>query len=158
MKVGEILRQVADQIDAKEAEVSADKLMRQSHEMAQQANAMAQNAANQAMDQSVDLAPEPEEVDVENIDCTDTETMVPPLQQKHELLKKATGVENNVDDFADECECGEVDELEMMKKMAGIGQGQEGPIDHAVSIRPVNINPRANAAMAHFASDNYDAE
>ena len=159
MKVGEILRNIADQIDAVDAKKSAELLMRQAEQAAEAANAIAQDAADEAMSKSIDQAPEPEVVDVDNTDCTDTETMVPPLQQKHELLKKATGVENNVIDFADDdCDCdAEVDEISIIKKMAGIGQ-EQAPIDMADTIRPVTINPRANAAMAHFASDNYDAE
>ena len=161
MKVGEILRKVADQIDRADAKQSAEAMMQQAQQSIDQANSMAQDAADDAMAQTIDQAPEQITVSVDNVDNTDIETMVPPLQQKHELLKKATGVENNVDDFAcddeDMEQAGAVDEIELMKKMAGIGQEQD-PRDMADTIRPVSINPRANAAMAHFASDNYDAE
>jgi len=135
--------------------------MQQAQQSIEQANSIAQQAADEAMAMSVDQAPDQVSIEVSNVDSTETETMVPPLQQKHELLKMATGVENNVDDFADdECESEQdpdIDELEMIKKMAGIGQ-EQGPTDYAGTIGPVSVNPKANAAMAHFASDNYDAE
>jgi len=153
MKVGEVLRGLADKIDAKEAQQSAESLIQQSNLMAQQANAMAQNTVQSAMAKTVILAPEQEEVEVDNTDCTDVETMVPPLQQKHELLKKATGVENNVSEFAKE----EDNEITIMKKMAGIGEPEQDR-DMSEFVKPVEINPRKNAAMVHFASDNYDAE
>jgi hypothetical protein len=64
------------------------------------------------------------EVDgVDNDDDTDGTTMVPPLQQKLELLKKATGVPNMFD--------GETDELEDIKKLTGIKaviHGDDEPI------------------------------
>lgn len=52
-------------------------------------------------------APEPE--------MANEPLMVPPLQQKHELLKKVAGVDNAYDQ-----EAGQPDELDRMKKMAGI--------------------------------------
>ena len=161
MKVGEILRKVADRIDAVQAKQSAEELIQQSEKMAAQANSLAQQAADQAMSQTVDQAPDPEEVEADNTDCTNTDSMVSPLQQKHELLKKATGVENNVDEFSEEDpEDVEVDEIEIMKKMAGIGKPDTGCSCQEVSdtLRPFEINPKKNAALVHFASDNYDAE
>jgi len=44
------------------------------------------------------------------------EVFVAPLQQKHELLKKSTGVENNVDQFAAD----DPNEIARMQQMAGI--------------------------------------
>lgn len=59
-------------------------------------------------------------VEVNNTDNTETTTMVPPLQAKLELLKKATGVDNYYDND-DECGCDEEDaELALMKQRAGI--------------------------------------
>jgi hypothetical protein len=55
-------------------------------------------------------APEPEMVD--------DPLMVPPLQQKHELLKKVAGVDNAYDQEAG-CDQ-QPDDLARMKKMAGI--------------------------------------
>ena len=54
-------------------------------------------------------APEPE--------LSDEPLMVPPLQQKHELLKKVAGVDNTYGND-DQPEPG--DELGRMRKMAGI--------------------------------------
>lgn len=45
--------------------------------------------------------------------------MVPPLQQKMELLKKVAGVDN-VYDQAEGGDCGTPDELDAIKKNAGI--------------------------------------
>jgi hypothetical protein len=81
MKASEILRSLADKLDA----------MEQPGEM----------TANH-------LTP----VEVDNVDHTEPgEKMIPPLQQKIELLKKATGVESEFD--AD-------DELAQLKKNAGV--------------------------------------
>jgi hypothetical protein len=68
------------------------------------------------------------QVDVDNTDQTDDKTMIPPLQQKIELLKKATGVENAFDKNGEEeegeesnCGCGgESDEIDVLKKNAGL--------------------------------------
>lgn len=54
-------------------------------------------------------APEPE--------LSDEPLMVPPLQQKHELLKKVAGVDNAYDQEGGEQQ---PDDLDRMKKMAGI--------------------------------------
>lgn len=77
------------------------------------------------IDQNSDQEPQPTTVselipvDVDNSDNTETTTMVPPLQAKLELLKKATGVENHYDNA--ECDCDdEPDELAVMKQRAGI--------------------------------------
>ena len=84
--------------------------------------------------------PEPETVtapcdahsdDVEpNNDDENDEVMVPPLQQKHELLKKATGVENNTDCFAAEIPAEDDGETnpEELKKLAGIKSANDMPI------------------------------
>lgn len=60
-----------------------------------------------------------QKVDVDNIDHTETSTMVPPLQQKMELLKKAAGVDSIYDT---DCADGEqaTDPLDTLKKQAGI--------------------------------------
>ena len=55
-------------------------------------------------------APEPE--------MADEPLMVPPLQQKHELLKKVAGVDNAYDQEAGSNQ--QPDDLARMKKMAGI--------------------------------------
>lgn len=68
-------------------------------------------------------------VDVDNQDDTDKTTMVPPLQQKIELLKKSVNVDNEFDqgfDQVDQEQKGEqeVDELAVIKKNAGINPQQ----------------------------------
>ncbi len=93
MKAAEILRKLADLIDH-----SADDQDRPTN--------------------SVPHA-ELEPVDVDNTDNTEPTTMVPPLQQKIELLKKATGVESHYDDQED-CGCNEPDELDIIKQHAGL--------------------------------------
>jgi hypothetical protein len=65
-------------------------------------------------------APEPE--------MADEPLMVPPLQQKHELLKKVAGVENAYDQEAGSDQ--QPDDLDRMKKMAGIViAGEENDIN-----------------------------
>jgi hypothetical protein len=54
-------------------------------------------------------APEPE--------LSDEPLMVPPLQQKHELLKKVAGVDNT---YGNDDQPEQGDELGRMRKMAGI--------------------------------------
>lgn len=64
------------------------------------------------------------------IQSTETEdeppldTMVPPLQQKLELLKKSVGVDNIFDGCDDDCDCdccsGEEDELDLIRRHAGV--------------------------------------
>jgi hypothetical protein len=57
-----------------------------------------------------------EPVEVDNTDHTDDAVMVPPLQQKQELLKKAAGVDSFYDDPAS-CES---DPLTVLKQNAGL--------------------------------------
>jgi hypothetical protein len=54
-------------------------------------------------------APEPE--------IADEPLMVPPLQQKHELLKKVAGVDNT---YGNDDQPQQGDDLKRMRKMAGI--------------------------------------
>lgn len=90
MKAAEILRKLADLIDGQSQEAEAVP--------------------------AVGLAP----VEVDNTDNTETTTMVPPLQAKLELLKKATGVENHYDSEDTPCDSAEDAELALMKQRAGI--------------------------------------
>lgn len=82
MKAAEILRKLADMIDT------------HSDDQVQAAT-------------TVELTP----VDVDSTDNTELSTMVPPLQAKLELLKKAVDVDSHYD---------QDDELELMKQRAGI--------------------------------------
>lgn len=73
--------------------------------------------------------PDMHEVDAETEDKTDTNTMVGPLQQKLELLKRAVGVENMYDKIDPE------DELDQILKIAGVpaasvfDAGDDEPLD-----------------------------
>lgn len=87
MKAAEILRKLADLIDSQGDEPQAVP--------------------------AAELAP----VEVDNTDNTEPTTMVPPLQAKLELLKKASGVENHYDT---PCDSAEDAELALMKQRAGI--------------------------------------
>jgi hypothetical protein len=91
MKAAEILRKLADLID--------------------------QHGDEPQSTPAVELAP----VEVDNTDNTELSTMVPPLQAKLELLKKATGVESHYDE-ATPCDSAEDAELALMKQRAGIPQ------------------------------------
>jgi len=151
MQVSEILRKVADIVDAQEATTSAETKAEQAKATADEAQAMAQAAAEEAQAMTPDTFTDLEQVSVDNSDGTSPETMVPPLQQKHELLKKATGVENNVNSFSND------DEIAILKNLAGVNEPSP-ELNVADSISPVEINPKMNAALIHFSSDNYDAE
>ena len=87
MRASEILRKLADVIDSAESGVG-------DHEQPNRA--------------------ELEPVKVDHKDATDPNTMVPPLQQKLELLKKASGVDNMFDKEEPH------DELTDIKKLTGI--------------------------------------
>ena len=67
--------------------------------------------------------------EVDHTDCTEPESMVPPLQQKLELLKKAVGVDNIYGDDTECCDvcgyeecqcCDPSDEIAVMKRNAGL--------------------------------------
>lgn len=75
-------------------------------------------------------------VTVSNADDSEKTTMVPPLQQKMELLKKSLNVDNEFDQGFDQIdqeqeneEQGD-DDLERMKKMAGIKQIAQQELAH----------------------------
>jgi len=91
MKMSDILRDIAELLDQRQSQ-GAD---------------MSQNTTQQRMIPA--QAAEPE--------LDDEPVMVPPLQQKHELLKKVAGVDNAYDND-DQPEPG--DDLGRMRKMAGI--------------------------------------
>jgi hypothetical protein len=92
MKMAEILRNLADMIERNESGGEAPA------EVPKQIQ-----------------SPEFHKVEVPNDDAGEPTSMVAPLQQKLELLKKAAGV----DSIYDEEGC-ETDPLDQMKKMAGI--------------------------------------
>ena len=88
MKLSDIMRDIADLLD-------------------QQVDDQQGGATNSHLEPV--QAPEPE--------LSDEPLMVPPLQQKHELLKKVAGVDNTYGN-GDQPEQG--DDLGRMRKMAGI--------------------------------------
>jgi hypothetical protein len=90
MKMAEILRNLADMIERNETGTAAAEVPAQTQE------------------------PKFHKVEVPNDEQGEPTSMVAPLQQKLELLKKATGVDSMYDD-----ECA-ADPLDQMKKMAGI--------------------------------------
>jgi hypothetical protein len=105
MKLSDIMRDIADLIDQKMGQGGTDEIG------CSLGSDGGDVMANKTM-QRMTAVPEPEQ------DTGDDGKMVPPLQQKHELLKKVAGVDNEYDR---EAECGDQpDELDRMKKMAGI--------------------------------------
>ena len=106
MKMADILRDLADLIDQRMSQGGTDDIGRSL------GSDGGDVMANKTM-QRMDPVPEPEQ------DTGDDDKMTPPLQQKQELLKKVAGVDNEYDREAADCE-GEPDELDRMKKMAGI--------------------------------------
>lgn len=102
MKLSDIMRDIADLIDQKMGQGSVDGGATNSHLTPVQ-------------------APEPE--------LQDEPIMVPPLQQKHELLKKVAGVDNAYDQEGNSDQ-ENPDDLDRMKKMAGIVvAGQENDVN-----------------------------
>lgn len=106
MKASEILRKLADVID--------------------------QNSSDSRPTNSLSHA-ELEPVEVDHTDNTETSVQIPPLQAKLELMKKSMGMDNAYDD--EECGCEEPDELEVIKKSAGIPtivavQADDEPLDN----------------------------
>lgn len=64
---------------------------------------------------------------VDHTDGSDGATMVPPLQQKIELLKKAAGEDNAFDAQDKLTHAGEHDELDDIRKIAGLTVMIDGP-------------------------------
>lgn len=137
MQVSEILRKIADVVDQAEA------VEQQAQAPAVQPEAPEGEVTAQVTAVSGELAP----VDANGQCCDEPGTMVSPLQQEHELLKKSQGVDNNVSEFADDE--GYNDELESMKQMAGIGEEQANAKANAEQRQMEDqLNPRRNAAIA----------
>jgi hypothetical protein len=91
MRLADIMRDIANLLDQQDS----------------QGNDVGQNTTQQRMTPA--RAPEPE--------LSDEPLMVPPLQQKHELLKKVAGVDNT---YGNDEKPEQGDELGRMRKMAGI--------------------------------------
>jgi hypothetical protein len=123
MKPSEILRNLADMIDAKQqSERSIGAPGRLSPRIMPQEPEV-EMADDCGCDD--DLAQQPDDI------------MIPPLQLKIELLKKATGVESVYDDeeYEEEPKSHSYDELELIKKNAGLNPvvldalGDDEPLD-----------------------------
>jgi hypothetical protein len=107
MKIADVLRQVADAIEQQDAG---------------EPDASIQNPAALS---AVPTGPYGGEVDAPcNPDAgADDEVMIPPLQLKMELLKRAVGVDNVYDPGEpreDETHGGEDDEIQHIRRMAGV--------------------------------------
>lgn len=113
MNTSDILRQLADFIDAQQQPESAEILQTEPVEV-----------SDEPQGDGSGLAQQPDDI------------MIPPLQLKIELLKKATGVENVYDDPENQ-EDGSYsyDELDHIKRNAGINVvaldalGDDEPLD-----------------------------
>jgi len=146
MKVSEILRKIADVVDQDEATAEPAVQPATSEVPSPQAEPVAATITVTSTGGEIpDLGAEVE-------CCNDKEepavTMVSPLQQEHELLKKSQGVNNNVSEFAGD-EDGYQDELAAMKQSAGIGEEQANTAAHKEAQRMEDqLNPRRNAAIA----------
>ena len=93
MKMADVLRNLADKLDGIEGgDTSGDNMGKEASDFQHDVHDGAESG-----DQEVELST----------------VMVPPLQQKLELLKKATGVDNVYDDEGH-------DELDDIKKLTGI--------------------------------------
>jgi hypothetical protein len=107
MKMAEILRKLADIVDSADQEPGTD-------EIGRSIGSDGGNAMDSKTMQRMDPVPEPEQ------DTGDDDKMSPPLQQKHELLKKVAGVDNEYDRKAGCDDTQGSDDLDRMKKVAGI--------------------------------------
>ena len=117
MRASEILRKMADLLDAKEGGESGTEVTNRP------------DIVDVEVDQPTDTA------GIEGAAQVNVKTMVPPLQQKLDLMKKLAGIDNgNIEVGGEEtccpecgcepCECGseepEQDELAIIKQNAGI--------------------------------------
>jgi len=111
MRAAEILRKLADVVDAADQGGEVDELGRSSGSeggdaMSNKTMQRMEPVDNDMPGERDEEAPEPEK-----------ETMVPPLQQELELEKKEAGVENDFDDNSKE---DSKDELSSIKRFAGL--------------------------------------
>lgn len=134
MRVADLLRAMVDMVDSAEQQNSGG-----SAQPAPTVVVVNNTPANNAPQpqQIPQPAPQPagtlNPVQVPNTDDSEKTTMVPPLQQKIELLKKSVGVDNEFSQGFDQVDQehdaeqqdqqqDQPDELERVKKMAGIPQ------------------------------------
>ena len=126
MKIGEILRKIADAVDAEEGITTqaADPRLQNPAELVAIAQEPVEVVANLEAEK-----PSPNGRTAAGNDKEPEELFIPPLQQKQELLKKAVGVENIYDDGrpgdasdenAEAPTPEEEDLLDKIKRMAGV--------------------------------------
>jgi hypothetical protein len=126
MKIGEILRKIADAVDADEGITTqaADPRLQNPAELVAIAQEPVEVVANVETDK-----PSPNGTTAAGNDREPDDLFIPPLQQKQELLKKAVGVENIYDDGrpgdasdenAEAPTPEEEDLLQRIKRMAGV--------------------------------------
>jgi hypothetical protein len=125
MKIADILRRLADNIDGHSQGGQPDPALQNTAEL--QAVPTGQNIV--VVDTDTDDKPSPNGTTASGNDREPEELFLPPLQQKQELLKKAVGVENVYDDGrpgeqgaanADVPTPEEEDLLDRIKRMAGV--------------------------------------
>lgn len=125
MKIADILRRLADNIDGHSQGGQPDPALQNPAEL--QAVPTGQNIV--VVDTDTDDKPSPNGTTASGNDKEPEELFLPPLQQKQELLKKAVGVENVYDDGrpgeqgdanADAPTPEEEDLLDRIKRMAGV--------------------------------------
>jgi hypothetical protein len=126
MKIGEILRKIADAVDAEEGITTqaADPRLQNQAELIAIPQEPVEVVANAEVEK-----PSPNGKTPAGNDKEPEELFIPPLQQKQELLKKAVGVENIYDDGrpgdasdenAEAPTPEEEDLLDKIKRMAGV--------------------------------------
>ena len=125
MKIADILRRLADNIDGHSQGGQPDPAIQNPAEL--QAVPTGQNIV--VVDTDADDKPSPNGTTASGNDREPEELFLPPLQQKQELLKKAVGVENIYDDGrpgdasdenAEAPTPEQEDLLDRIKRMAGV--------------------------------------
>jgi hypothetical protein len=104
MKIADVLRKMADAIEKQENPGSPDEKI-------------VNPAALEPIKGGIAIS------NPDNVDRTDDEVMIPPLQLKMELLKRAVGVDNVYDPGKpreDDAHGGADDEIQHIRRMAGV--------------------------------------
>ena len=117
MKISDIFRKLADIIDAEQDPGQPDPQLQNPAELSAVAGPYGDEVA----------APDNQDAGAED------EVMIPPLQLKMELLKRAVGVDNVYDDVRadeveDDCGCDSDTDLARMKQMAGMAEMSDDDI------------------------------
>ena len=110
MNIAEILRKLADVVDRAQNPAEPDEKIQNPAELEPVAISAASAGQPVATPDNQDAG-------------ADDDVMIPPLQLKTELLKKAVGVDSVYDEGeprADECHDSEEDELSAIRRIAGV--------------------------------------